>query len=452
MIPVMPRVLAAGRRYLRGLSTDARAGLSGLSWSYLTHGTQLVVRLGSSLILTRLLLPEAYGIFGPALAVMFFLEFLSDIGLRPAVVRSARGEDPVFLGTAWSVMMVRAVGLSAAALGLAFVLPPLYEMPELHGVMLALSIRPILMAFQNPTLFVLYRRLNYRVPFFLDIGQTLIAVPATILLAWLLGNVWALVLGLLIGDVARLILSHILCPRAPTPRWDRPAVHELSHFGLSIFVNTLAFGAWVYFDRLAGPRMLSPEEIGLYILAWSLAEALDNLISRGSEVFYSMLSRQADGAERAAFFRRTSRRIAVFLLPGVVLAALVAPWAFKLLYPTKFHGAAILFGMLTARLIMRATSQAQFMYLMMRGEVILATRAYLISLAIVACTFVVWVQVLELNELGLAISAVLGMATFTLAQTAQMVWRREASPWPALIALGWTGLAVGGVLLLHGHG
>jgi hypothetical protein len=31
-----------------------------------------------------------------------------------------------------------------------------------------------------------------------------------------------------------------------------------------------------------------------------------------------------------------------------------------------------------------------------------------------------------------------------------MVRRREASPWPALIALGWTAVAVAGVLLLYG--
>jgi O-antigen/teichoic acid export membrane protein len=449
LIPVMPRVFAAGRRYLGGLSTDARAGLSGLSWSYLTHGVQLVVRLASSLIITRLVLRETYGVFNTALAVMFFFEFLSDIGLRPAVVRSARAEDGAFLGTAWSLVLFRAVGLSAAVFGLAWVLPQVYEMPELRGVLLVLAVRPLLLAAQNPTLYVLYRRLNYRVPFFLDTTQTLIAVPCTILLAWQLGNVWALVIGLLIGDVARLVLSHVLCPRAPAPRWEPPAVRELSHFGLSIFLNTLVFGAWLYFDRLAGPRFLTTGEIGLYALAWGLAEALDNLISRGSEVFYSMLSRKPEGPERAAFFRRTARRVALFLLPGLVLAALVAPWAFHLLYPREFHGAGILLGLLTARLIMRATSQLQFMYLMMRGEVILATRAYMVSLVILAGTFVLWVQVLGLKELGLAVSAVLAMTTFTLAQTFQMVRRTHASPWPAIIGLGWTAVAVAGVLLLH---
>jgi O-antigen/teichoic acid export membrane protein len=445
LIPLLPRA----RRFLLGLSADARAGLSGLGWSYATHGLQLVLRLGSSLILTRLLLPDAYGVFGPALAVVIFLEFLSDIGLRPAVVRSPHGEDPAFLGTAWSVVMVRALLLSAAAFSLSWILPPWYQMPQLGGVLMVLAVRPLIMAFQNPTLFVLYRRLNYRIPFFLDVFQTLIAIPATILLAWWLRDVWALVLGLLVGDVARLILSHVLCPKAPTLSWHRPAVQELSHFGFSIFVNTLAFGGWVYFDRLAGPKLLTETEMGLYVLAWSLAEAMDNLISRGSEVFYSMLSRKEDGPDRVAFYRRTARRVAVYLIPCIAAASLVAPWAFTLLYPAKFHGAAILFGLLTARLIMRATAQVQFMFLMMRGQVILATRAYVVSLAILAATFFLWVHTLNLRELGVAISSVVAMTTFTLTQTIQMVRRRETSPWPVVIALGWTTLAVAGVLLLY---
>jgi O-antigen/teichoic acid export membrane protein len=449
LIPVMPRALASARRFVHGLSTDARAGLSGLGWSYLTHGLQLVLRLGSVLILTRLLLPDAYGVFGPAMAVMFFLELLSDIGVRPAVVRSAVGDQPAFLGTAWSILLVRSIPFAAAIVGLAFVLPSWYDLPALFGVLLAFAGRPLLIALQNPTLFVLYRRLDYRTPFFLDTIQTLLAIPATILLAWWLENVWALVLGLLFGDVARLVLSHVLCPRAPRPRWDRAAVRELTNFGVSIFLNTLVFGAWFYFDRLVGPKLLDAAAIGLYVLAWSLAEAMDTLISRGSEVFYSMLSRK-DAEERRAFFQRTARRVALYLIPVLAVGAVVAPWVFELIFPPRFQGAAILLGLLTARLIMRATGHLQFMYLMMRGEVFVATRAYVVSLAILAATFVLWVQVLGLGVVGMAVSSVVAMTTFTLAQTGQMVRRRETSPWPALAALVWTVLAVAGVVLFHG--
>jgi O-antigen/teichoic acid export membrane protein len=320
----------------------------------------------------------------------------------------------------------------------------------MFGVLLVLSIRPLIVALQNPTLYVLYRRLDYKTPFYLDTLHTLIGVPNTIILAFFLRNEWALVIGLLSGDLVRLILSHIICPRAPRPCWHKPSVRELSHFGVSIFVNTLVYGAWIYFDRVVGPSLIPPDQMGLYILAWSLAEALDLVISRSGDVFYSMLSRKAEGDERLAFFRRTARRITLYLIPGLVIAAIVAPWVFELLWPKSFHDAAVLFGLLIARLIMRATGHLQFMYLMMRGEVYIATRAYVVSLIFLAATFVVWVQVLGLGVLGIALSSVVAMTTFTFAQTVQMARRGETSPWPAIIALFWTAVASAGVLLVHG--
>ena len=52
----------------------------------------------------------------------------------------------------------------------------------------ALAVRPLLWSFQNPTLFVLFRRLEYRTPFLLDVTQTMVAVPVTILFAVALGK------------------------------------------------------------------------------------------------------------------------------------------------------------------------------------------------------------------------------------------------------------------------
>jgi O-antigen/teichoic acid export membrane protein len=449
LIPVVPRLFAAGRRFVRGLSSDSRAGLLGLGWSYSTHALQLVLRLGSSLILTRLLDREDYGIFGPALGALFFLELLSDIGLMQAIIRFEHGEEPRFLGTAWSLIMIRGLMLAVVVCALAWILPPLYEMSAIHGVLLVLALHPILVSLQNPTLFVLYRRLNYRTPFLLDTIQTMTAIPVTIILAWQLHSVWGLVLGFLAGDVIRLALSHYLCPKAPRPAWDRPAVRELSHFGTPIFFNTLAFGAWNYFDRLVGPTLLSKKDIGLYVLAWSLAEAMEVLVTRGCDVFFSMLCRVEIGPPRSEFFWRTSRRVAIYLFPGIAIAALCAPWGFQLLYPANWYGAGVLFGLLTGRLILRATSQLQVMYLIMRGEVFLATRAYLISLAIVASTFVVWIQTLGLGVLGMAISSLVGVATFAIVLALQMIRRREASPWPTLVGLGWTAVAVAGVLAIY---
>ena len=66
-------------------------------WVVLSAGFGHVLRLGGNLVLTRLLVPEMFGLLSIATTVAVILYMLSDVGLQPVVVRSARGDDPAFV-------------------------------------------------------------------------------------------------------------------------------------------------------------------------------------------------------------------------------------------------------------------------------------------------------------------------------------------------------------------
>ena len=61
-------------------------------------GSSQVIRFASNLILTRLLLPQHFGL--SAIVGMFVNGFqqLSDIGLGPAIIQSPRGDEPRSVG------------------------------------------------------------------------------------------------------------------------------------------------------------------------------------------------------------------------------------------------------------------------------------------------------------------------------------------------------------------
>ena len=60
-----------------------------------------MLRFGSNLLLTRLLVPKMFGVMAVAMLVIIGLAMFSDLGLKPSVVHSRRGNEPVFLNTAW---------------------------------------------------------------------------------------------------------------------------------------------------------------------------------------------------------------------------------------------------------------------------------------------------------------------------------------------------------------
>jgi len=66
--------------------------------------------------MTRLLIPDMFGIMAIATMVPVILTLLSDVGLHQNIVQSRRGDDPAFLDTVWSVQIVRGFVLWAIAL------------------------------------------------------------------------------------------------------------------------------------------------------------------------------------------------------------------------------------------------------------------------------------------------------------------------------------------------
>ena len=99
------------------------------------YGAGQALRFASNLILTRLLFPEAFGLMVLVNLVIQGLQMFSDIGLGPSVVQNPRGEEPVFLRTAWTVNILKNSGLWVVACLLSWPLAMLYREPELAALL-----------------------------------------------------------------------------------------------------------------------------------------------------------------------------------------------------------------------------------------------------------------------------------------------------------------------------
>ena len=92
----------------------------GALWTMLGFTAIQAIRLGSSLILTRLLFPEAFGLMALVTVFVIGLELLSDAGILQSIIRHPKAEEPRFLHTAWTIQVYRGVTLYLCALALAY--------------------------------------------------------------------------------------------------------------------------------------------------------------------------------------------------------------------------------------------------------------------------------------------------------------------------------------------
>ena len=414
----------------------------GIGWMGAAQAVGLVLRLGSNLILSRLLAPEVYGIVGPALAVLMTFEWFSDLGIRPALVREPLGATSAYLLTGWWIGLFRAVILSAVAAALAFPLAGMSGQPDLAAVLVALALLPVLQALRSPGQPALRRQLNYRAVALDEIGQTVVGIAVTLATAWFDHSVWAVVAGTLAGATAGIVISYVQCPMLPAWCWDRAAGRRLLRVSRQVFVNTFLMALLLNSDRLLGLSLITVEQMGLYAVAWNLAAVLDVLLSRACDVYYSSLSRLVDPALREALHERTCRRVASFAMPALALAVALAPWVIRILYDARYMGAGILFALLVARLMVRCMGQIQFQYLLAKAEIRVATVAY--GIAILAQAAMLIPLTRHWGAAGLAASALASTTVLTLAQSVILWCRSEIRLLPALMTVGWmlAGLAL----------
>ena len=221
------------------------------TWNFAGNGVSQIIRFGSNLVLTRLLAPQLFGIMAIATIVMLGLGLFSDLGVRPVIVRSARGHDHAFLNTAWIVQIIRGVLLCLIGLGISLI-PPIanrfgivpkdsvYADPRLPYVIAAVSLNYIIIGFNSTKLHESYRVLALSRITLMSLVAQIAAVVC--MLTWSIfdRSISVLVSGYICGSLVTMVLSHVWLPgTANRLRWDTSAFHEILHFGKWILVSSL---------------------------------------------------------------------------------------------------------------------------------------------------------------------------------------------------------------------
>lgn len=425
------------RKRLQKLTGDARRGVTGLGWMGASQVSGLVLRLGSNLLLTRLLAPEAFGLLGTALAFVTTLEWLSDLGIHPALIRHPKGNRDDYLSTGWWIALYRGIGLSIVAAACAWPASSFYNAPELFGVLIVLALRPLLMALRSPAIPMLRRDLNYRAIFFDELAMTIAGTITSVALALFIPSVWAIVGGTIAGSIVGIVVSYILCPLRPGRR-NPEASKDICSFGRKVLVNTILMALWLNLDRLLGLKLVSAAEMGLYTIAWNLAMVAEGLITRACDVHFSMLSRLEED-QQSASHQQIIGRVSKWIMPAFAVGVCIAPFVIRFLYDARYHGAGVLLSLLLCRLMIRGVGQVQFQFLLARAHIGLASWAYLVAL-IVQIVLIVPLST-QFGVAGLALSALFSTTALTCTQAVLCSVRLGTRLNPVSVTLGW--LAVG---------
>lgn len=347
-------------------------------WSFAGYGLSQAIRLGGNLVMTRLLAPEMFGLIAIATMVTVILGMLSDLGLQQNIVQSRRGDDPVFLDTAWVVQIVRGGVLWLIALLLSAALyvanlrglfpsQSVYAAPELPLVIAVSAFAAVLAGFASTKIASAYRQFNQQRVIQIEVISQITALAAMIVLGFATRSIWALVTGGLVATLTATLLSHFWINGIPNRfRTEKPALRELIGFGKWIFVSSAVGILAINGDRILLGGYVDAHTLGLYAIAILIAGSIEGLLSRlfatVSLPALSEVARNNPAGLRDVYYKlRIPGDLLLLFLCGALFAA--GRLAIDLLYDARYAGAGAMLQILALSLFTARFGVAHQIYL-----------------------------------------------------------------------------------------
>lgn len=348
----LPRGLSVQR--LRQLATgDAASIAAGVAATN-------ILRIVSSMTLTRLLDSHAYGVVGVITSIAYMLTMLSDIGLLGFIVRHTEGDDPKFLDQIWTIRLARGAMLTVVMAAVATPASALLGKPELALVVAVWSLSFLIDGLSSLAFATAIRGKQLWRLSALDFSGNLTTFIVSISAAVILHSYWALIIGMLTGAAAKALLSYILFP-ATRRRWhfDRARSAELWRFSRFIAMSSMLSLLILQSDKMVLARLMPLSAFGLYSIAVTLAAAPSALAAPYStRVLYAIYARTVRDniAALPRVFYAARRKVVLLYMFGVGGMIGAAPLITALLYDPRYRSVTPFLQLILITTLLRITS------------------------------------------------------------------------------------------------
>lgn len=316
------------------------------------YGASQIVRLASMLVLARIVAPQAFGLVALVGVFLSGLESLSDLGIGMDVIQHERGDDPVFVNTAFIIQGIRGVIIWAVAAALAYPFAVFYRQPAVVALAIVGSLSILIRGFGSGSIWTLTRHVRVKELTMLNTGSDVVGLMVSVVWAIVSPTAWALVAGRVAATAALTVASHVIAVNPVSMAWDSKGAREILAFGTGIFVSTSTYFLAGEAERLVVGKFVSLMELGCFSLALSISSAPSRAFQQviGQVLFPIMSDSVRQGGEDAIRHYRKSRHL-VFLASALMSVGFIigSKWLVHMLLGPKYAMAGWMLQLLGVR-------------------------------------------------------------------------------------------------------
>lgn len=406
--------------HIRGTNLKARCVRSSIVLGGASFGER-GLRLVRNMVLARLLVPQDFGVMAIVIAASGIFEAFGEVGVRQSVIHNTRGAEAEYLNVAWWLQAVRSLGLFLVVFFIAPWIGLFYNKPELTLFLRIVFVAMVFNGIMSPRAYVLEKELQFGRWVFINYGSTILGSIFTITLALWIRNIWALVIGFTAEGLLRCLLSFILCPFWPRFRIDRVSLNELLRYARGMFGLTLITIVSMQIDVVVVGKVVSAEQLGMYVLALALARQPAGLLFKiTGPVLLPAFAEKQDKKQNLCRIVLKAIRISFLIgVPVYVLLAIFSGQVLSVIYGSQYATVALPFGIMCIAMLVRMQGSILALVYQAIGTPHLHRRYVTLLIILIASLIYPGIRLF-----GLTGAAGVLLLSHTIAVYMQIIWMR----------------------------
>lgn len=297
--------------------------IAGFSWNFIQQlgngGVQFIVQI----ILSRILSPEEFGLYGVIYFFYIISNVISDSGLGQSIVRSDKLDEKDF-GTIFITNFIISVLLYALIMLFSPLIADFYEEPLITKLLAVLCLSIILTSFSTIQMYKLTRELNFKRQALIQIPSVLIAGVVGVSLAYTGYGIWALVYMTLVRELCLSIQYWLFTGWRPKLIFSKEKFKHHFNFGYKLSISTLLDNFTSSFLPLIIGIYHSKALVGYFTRANDLVNfPKSTLTTVLGKVSYPVLSQVKDDSKRIKSTFRKILSIALYIMGGMMFLFVV---------------------------------------------------------------------------------------------------------------------------------
>jgi O-antigen/teichoic acid export membrane protein len=305
------------------------------------QAASFILRVGSLMILARVLGPREFGLVGMVTAFTGVLDLFRDFGLSAAAIQRKAVTEEQISTLFWVNLLVGAI-LALLTLASARAVAGFYHEPRLIGVTMVLGVGFLFNATGVQHGAILQREMRFTALAVINTVSLGVGIATAMLGAMAGYGYWALVAMTVTSPLVASIGFWVATGWVPKRPRKRTGIRSMMRFGGTLTLNGLLAYFAYNLDKVLLGRFWGANVLGIYGRAYQLVNIpTANLNSAAGEVAFSALSRLQDDPYRLRnCFLKGYSLVLAMTIPITIACALFANDIVRVLLGPKWDAAA----------------------------------------------------------------------------------------------------------------